>query len=160
MKPFLLFSFLCELITIFIPSVLFPVPERIVQPAYSIFSPTEIQVSIQPDPDMDTSGDESSSFKTCSGSKTVTFCSRSGSPLVSFTLNGSFIYNDTAVTCIDASCNVRVYDKRWTVQEACASINRNQACGEFTMTLRINGLLIQRITEHLTLTCTTDGSLS
>lgn len=75
-------------------------------------------------------------------------------------LIATFTYDGSTVSCIAAGCNADVYASNWTVISESSSRSGNTAYGYATMGLMTAGIIIDRPSYTLTLTCDKNGNVS
>ena len=102
-----------------------------------------------------------STTSTCSGSKTITYKSNSGTSLWSVTVNGSFSYvKGKSSKCTRSSVTTKVYSSSWKLSNKTSSKISNKAKAAATGT-QYKGLTpIGSIRKNVTLTCSINGKLS
>jgi len=114
--------------------------------------------------DVDTSSSSSllrSAAATCSGNKTVTYKSSSGSSLWSVTVKGSFSYvRGSSATCTSSTVSTSVYSASWKINNKYASRSGRTASATATGSQYMGGKAIGSITKTVSLTCSVNGVLS
>lgn len=97
---------------------------------------------------------------TKSGTKVRTYYDSEGTKIFSFTVHGSFNYDGTTVTCIDASYTYEIYDSAWSLKSATASKSGATATASGTFVKKVLGITVNTKTLTPTLTCDKNGTLS
>lgn len=116
--------------------------------------------AIEVTPDSNSSVFRASTSK-CSGSKTVTYKSSSGTKLWSVTINASFSYvKGTSATCTNATISTAVYSSLWKVSNKSSTKSGNKASATATGTQYNGSTAIGSIRKTVTLTCSTYGNIS
>lgn len=103
---------------------------------------------------------ESLARSTKSGSKTTTVYNSSDEALWKVTVNGSFTYTGTSVTCTSASHSITIYNDDWYTYSQNSYKSGNQAIANVTMKKKMLGIVISTKEVNLTLTCDASGNLS
>lgn len=75
-------------------------------------------------------------------------------------LVATFTYDGTTSTCIAAGCSADVYTDNWTVISESSSRSGNTAYGYATLGKITAGVITERPSYTLTLTCDKDGNVS
>lgn len=75
-------------------------------------------------------------------------------------LVASFTYDGTTSSCLAAGCNADVYTDNWTVISESESKSGNTAYGYATMGRISAGVVVDRPSYTLTLTCDKNGNVS
>lgn len=97
--------------------------------------------------------------KIISGKKTITY-KHNDTILWMIEITGTFMYTGHKAECIHSSISYNSYDTSWTLSNAIATKNKNQAIGEIIGKNYFLGLCTQTINESITLTCSNTGELS
>lgn len=98
-----------------------------------------------------------SATRTISATKTYTIKSKKGKILAAFSLDGTFEYDNKSAACINATYHSSNLDTTWYFSSKSAWKSGNKAIGEFTAK---NDDVAQTISETITLTCHTDGTVT
>ena len=99
--------------------------------------------------------------KTVSGSKTTTGKNEDGEILWKFTLNGTFTVNTgVSATCTAASYSTSNLASGWSLDSASTSKTGNKAKADFVFKHKVLFVTTQTVEKSLTLTCSSDGTLS
>lgn len=104
------------------------------------------------------SGERATNKRT--GSKVKAYYDSESTKLFSLTVHGSFNYDGSTVTCIDASYTYEIYDSAWSLKSATASKSGATATASGTFVKKVLGITVNTITLTPTLTCDKDGNLS
>lgn len=92
--------------------------------------------------------------------KNYTYHNGDGASAWKISLTGSFTYTGTSATCTASSCNVTIYDSKWSIVSKSASKSGNTAYGTATLSRNLLGVSIDKKTCNLTLTCDKNGNVS
>ena len=95
------------------------------------------------------------------GRKVYEYHNANGTILWTFAVTGEFrVLEGASVTCISASCSTEIFDEAWACTRRYAETSGSWAIahGEFTQTLL--GIVIDRDTVQVSLTCDVYGNLS
>ncbi|MBQ3783425.1 MAG: hypothetical protein II838_08300 [Lachnospiraceae bacterium] len=101
-----------------------------------------------------------SSKGTVNGTKTSTYKNSSNETLWYVSVTGTFSYNGTSSTCINASGDSHSYSSYWTVSNPTVSKSGNTATSTATGKKRVFGIVVQTQTLTVTLSCSKNGVLS
>lgn len=94
------------------------------------------------------------STKQQTASKTYRIKNSAGTTIGSYTLIGTFQYNGSSSTCINASYSTSVYNSNYFFSSKSARCSNNTAIGSFTLSSSI-----QTISKTLTLKCSANGTI-
>ena len=97
---------------------------------------------------------------TKSGQKSTTCYNDSNEILWSATLKGTFTHTGSRATCTASSITYAVYDDSWKIISATASKSGNTATGNVVAKKYVLGRPIKTVERTVTLTCSSNGTLS
>ncbi len=103
---------------------------------------------------------ESLARSTKSGSKTTTVYNSSDEALWKVTVNGSFTYTGSSVTCTSASHSITIYNDDWYTYSQSSYKSGNKAIANVVMKRKFLGIVVETKEANLTLTCDVNGNLS
>lgn len=103
---------------------------------------------------------ESLTRSTKSGTKTTTHYNSSGEALWKASVNGSFTYTGSSVTCTSASHSVTIYEDVWYTYSQNSYKSGNKAIANVVMKRKFLGIVVETKEANLTLTCDVNGNLS
>lgn len=103
---------------------------------------------------------ESLARSTKTGSKTYTYKDSSGNAKWKATLDGTYAYDGATYSCTAATCSVAVYDDGWNLDTKYAYRSGDTAYASVTMCHMVLGVMVEKSTYKLTLTCDKNGNLS
>lgn len=95
-----------------------------------------------------------------SAAKEVIYRGSDDTKLFSLTVHGTFKYDGSSATCIDASYTYNVYDSAWSFKSATASKSGATATASGTFVKKVLGITVATKALTPTLTCDKDGNLS
>lgn len=93
-------------------------------------------------------------------SKTVSYKNSSGATAWTFTVNGTFTYNGSTSNCTKATDSYNVSISGWSCSSASSNTGGNKAIGTVKMNYYSIGVLLQTITETVTISCDANGNIS
>lgn len=85
------------------------------------------------------------------GSKVYTYYSSDGRMLWQATIQGQFRRSPTGVRCVDAKCEVEVFDDRWYIVSTDTNLYGHHAAGEVVMGRNFLGIPVDRETVRMSL---------
>lgn len=95
------------------------------------------------------------------GKKSITYSTDTGVQLWKYTVAGQFTVNPgVSATCTKAAGTPTIYESSWSVVSNNVSRSGNKAKGVITMQQKLLGVVVQKETETVTLTCSVNGVLS
>lgn len=103
---------------------------------------------------------DSRAASTKSGAKVKTYYDSEGTKLFTLKVHGTFRYDGSTVTCIDASYTYEIFDSAWSLKSATASKSGATATASGTFVKKILGITMNTKTLTPTLTCDKNGNLS
>lgn len=100
------------------------------------------------------------SVYTKSGAKTYVFRNSKNEEIFRFRLHGIFsVESGVGATCTEASHSVSIADTAWELNSASSYPYIDQAIGNASFSLKLNGITLDTKSCHVVLTCDKDGVL-
>lgn len=93
-----------------------------------------------------------------SATKTATIKNNSGTTVATCSISASFIYNGSSSSCTSVTHNTSIVNTSWAFTTATSSKSKNTATGNFTC--KSTGLISNTIPTTITLTCSSNGTIS
>lgn len=97
---------------------------------------------------------------TKTGTRVITSKNADGTIDWKAVLTGTFTYNGTTATCTTSSVTVTVYASNWYEVSKTAGKSGASATGSVTMGRKVLGITVAKETYDMTLTCSSNGTLS
>ena len=105
-------------------------------------------------------GMDTRSASTKTAKKTYRYHNNDGVEEWKAVLNGTFSYNGTSSTCTASSCTVSITNTAWYVISKTATKSSNMAYANLTMGKKVLGIVTDRKSISMKLTCDKNGNLS
>lgn len=96
---------------------------------------------------------------TTSGSKTASYYNSDNELQWTYTVNGSYYYNQLTSSCTSVYDDYSIYINNWHIDSHSCWASGNSACGTVTMKKKIFGITVDTVTRDLTLSCSPTGTL-
>lgn len=100
------------------------------------------------------------SRSTVHGSKTFSYRNSDDVVQWTYTLEGDFYYNGSSSECTNVSDGYSISNDNWHLNNHHCSKSGNTAYGTVKMDYRILGITINSVTRDLSLSCSSNGTLS
>lgn len=93
------------------------------------------------------------------GTKTINYKASNGITVWTFKVTASFVNNNGTITCSNITTRQSIYDSAWSLSNIRKGSSGNTAWASVTGTERRAGIIVNRITKEVTITCSSNGMI-
>ena len=93
------------------------------------------------------------------GTKTINYKASNGITEWTVKVTASFVNNNGTITCSNITTRQSIYDSAWSLSNIRKGSSGNTAWASVTGTERRAGIIVNRITKEVTITCSSNGMI-